>query len=102
MEQHKSDRHVHDKEQASSQQVLVFIQSTVSPHLLRVSCLPDQPLRSWLRNIRQKVGIDERLEREQARDRCHAALKPMRSATTLDTWLAEYDHAVTEAELYGV
>lgn len=26
----------------------------------------------------------------------------MRSATTLDTWLAEYDHVVTEAELYGV
>jgi hypothetical protein len=102
VEQYKGDRHEFEKEQTSLQQIVAFIQSTVSPHLLRTCCLPDLPLRQWITNLKSTVGVDEQIEQERARDRYHASLKPTRSATNWDTWLAEYDQAATEAETYRV
>jgi hypothetical protein len=102
VEQYKSDRHEYEKEKASLQHIVAFIQSTVSPHLLRTCCLPEQPLKQWITNLKLTVGIDEQIEQERARDRYLAALKPMRSASNWDTWLAEYDQAATEAETYRV
>ena len=102
VEQYKGDRHDYEKEQSSLQQVVAFIQSTVSPHLLRTCCLPDLPIRQWITNLKLTVGVDERIEQERARDRYQASLKPMRSAANWDTWLAEYDQAATEAETYQV
>lgn len=102
IEQYKGDRHEFEKEQSSLQQVVAFIQSTVSPHLLRTCCLPEQPLRQWITNLKLTVGVDEQIEQERARDRYQASLKPMRSATNWDTWLSEYDQAATEAETYKV
>jgi hypothetical protein len=101
-EQYKGDRHEFEKEQSSLQQIVAFIQSTVSPHLLRTCCLPELPIRQWITNLKLTVGVDERIEQERARDRYQASLKPMRSATNWDTWLAEYDQAATEAETYRV
>ena len=102
VEQYKGDRHDFEKEQSSLQQIVAFIQSTVSPHLLRTCCLPELPIRQWITNLKLTVGVDERIEQERARDRYQASLRPMRSATNWDTWLAEYDQAATEAEIYKV
>ena len=46
----------------------------------------------------ETVGVDKEEERERARSRYLTALKPMKQASTWDAWLAEYDHAATEAE----
>lgn len=102
VEQYKGDRHEFEKEQSSLQQIVAFIQSTVSPHLLRTCCLPELPIRQWITNLKLTIGVDERIEQERARDRYQASLRPMRSATNWDTWLAEYDQAATEAETYRV
>lgn len=102
LEQYKSDRHEYEKERTSMQQIVAFIQSTVSPHLLRTCCLPDKPLRQWITDLQLTVGVDEQIEQERARDRYLSALKPMRSVSQWDTWLAEYDQAATEAETYRV
>ena len=101
VEQYKSDRHEYEKEQASLQHIIAFIQSTVSPYLLRTCCLPEQPLKQWIINLKLTAGIDEQIE-ERARDRYLAALKPMTTASNWDTWLVEYDQAATEAEIYRV
>ena len=102
VKQYKSDRHEYEKEQASLQHIVAFIQSTVSPHLPRTCCLPDQPLRQWITNLKVTVGVDDRFEKERARDRYLTSLNPMRNASNWDTWLAEYDQAATEAEINNV
>lgn len=91
VEQFKNDRHEYEKERASLQHIVAFIQSTVSPHLLRTCCLPEKSLRQWITDLQLTVGVDEQTEQERARDRFLAALRPMRSASQWDTWLAEYD-----------
>ncbi|PVH91567.1 hypothetical protein DM02DRAFT_606418 [Periconia macrospinosa] len=102
VEQYKNDRHEFEKEQASLQHIVAFIQSTVSPHLLRTCCLPEKSLRQWIADLKLTVGVDEQIEQERARDRYLASLRPMRSASQWDIWLAEYDQAATEAETYRV
>jgi hypothetical protein len=102
LEQYKSDRHEYEKEQSSLQHIVAFIQSTVSPHLLRTCCLPDKPLRQWIADLQKTIGMSDQLEQEQARARYRAALKPMRSPQQWDTWLAEYDEAAAEAEAFQV
>ena len=81
---------------------MAFIQSTVSPYLLRTCCLPDNSLRQWITDLQLTVGVDEQIEQERARERYLASLKPMRSVLHWDTWLAEYDEAATEATKYRV
>ncbi|KAG9380525.1 hypothetical protein A1F94_009420 [Pyrenophora tritici-repentis] len=102
MEQYKSDRHRYEKEQSSFQHIMTLIQSSVSPHLLRTCCLPDKTLREWIANLQLTVGVDDETEKDRARERYLAALRPMRSAAQWDTWLAEYDQAATHAETYNV
>ncbi|KAI1680228.1 hypothetical protein KJE20_10868 [Pyrenophora tritici-repentis] len=58
--------------------------------------------KDWIKNLRAHVGITIETEREQARQRYYSALKPPRSANNWDTWLAEYNQAVTEAETLKV
>ena len=74
----------------------------MSQHLLRTCCLPDKPLRQWITDLQSTAGVDERIEQERARERYLSALKPMRSVLQWDIWLAEYDQAATEAEIYQV
>ncbi|KAI1676615.1 gag-pre-integrs multi-domain protein [Pyrenophora tritici-repentis] len=102
MEQYKSDRHQYEKEQSSFQHIMTLIQSSVSPHLLRTCCLPDKTLREWIINLKLTVGVSDRTEKERTRERYLASLKPMRTPNQWDTWLAEYDQAATEAEVYSV
>jgi len=97
-EKYKSDRHNYEKEQSSLQHIIAFIQSTVNPHLQRTCCQPEEPVMEWISNLKAKVGIEERLEREQARNRYYKSLEPMRNAAHWETWLADYDQAATEAE----
>jgi hypothetical protein len=97
-EQYKSDRHEYEKQQASLQHIVSFIQSTVSPHLLRTCCSSKKPIRQWIIDIQRTTGMSDQLEQEQARNRYRASLKPMRNPQQWDTWLAEYDEAAAEAE----
>jgi hypothetical protein len=97
-EQYKSDRHEYEKQQTSLQQIVAFIQSTVSPHLLRTCCTSKKPVRQWIIDIQKTTGMSDQLEQEQARTRYRASLKPMRNPQQWDTWLAEYDEAAAEAE----
>ena len=102
LEAYKSADRKYQEERTSWDKVVVLIQQTVSPHLMKNCCKPGQPIRIWLATLKDTVGIDAEEERERARDRYLAALKPMRQAGSWDTWLSEYDHAATTAETEGV
>jgi len=102
VEKYKDDSQQFEKEQASLKHIAAFIRLTVSPHLLRTCCLPDNSIRQWITDLQLTVGFGEQIEQEQARERYLASLKPMRSALHWDTWLAEYDQAATDAETYRV
>jgi hypothetical protein len=102
LEEYKNKDKKYQEERASLDKIVVYIQQTVSPHLMKNCCKPGQPIRTWLATLRDTVGIDAEEERERARDRYLAALKPMRQASSWDTWLTEYNHAATTAETEGV
>lgn len=90
------------EERSNLDKVVVFIQQSVSTHLMKNCCKPGEPIRSWLISLKKTVGIDADEERLRARHRYLAALKPMRQPGNWDTWLIEYDHAATNAETEGV
>ena len=98
LESYKAADREYREERASLDKVVVFIQHTVSPNLMKSCCKPGESLRAWLVKLKQTVGIDAREERLRARQRYLAALKPMRQASSWDTWLTEYDLAATNAE----
>ena len=98
LEAYKLDDKEYREEKANMDKIVVFIQSTVSPHLMRNCCKPGESVRQWIRSLMETVGVDKEEERERARSRYLTALKPMKQASTWDAWLAEYDHAATEAE----
>lgn len=102
IEPYKSEHRKFEDEQAKLDKVVVFIQQTVLPHLMKNCCKPGESIRNWLITLKDTVGIDAEEECERARDRYLAALKPMRNAGSWDTWLNEYDHAATTAETEGV
>jgi hypothetical protein len=74
----------------------------VTPHLQRTCCLPSLSLRQWITNLKNTTGVDSEQEREEARTRYHAALKPLTRLSAWDDWLAEYDQAAIEVEIYSV
>ena len=90
------------EERANLDKVVVFIQQSVSTHLMKNCCKPGEPIRLWLISLKKTVGIDADEERLRARHRYLAALKPMRQPGNWDIWLTEYDHAATNAETEGV
>jgi hypothetical protein len=102
LEEYKNKDKKYQKERASLDKLVVYIQQTVSPHLMKNCCKPGQPIRTWLATLKDTVGVDAKEERERARDRYLAALKSMRQASSWETWLAEYNHAATTAETEGV
>ena len=102
LETYKAADREYREERANLDKVVVFIQNTVSPNLMKSCCKPGDSLRAWISNLKQTVGIDAREERLRARQRFLAALKPMRNPGNWDTWLNEYDQAATNAESEGV
>ncbi|KAI1556579.1 hypothetical protein PtrEW4_012138, partial [Pyrenophora tritici-repentis] len=102
MEQYKTKYARYKTEITNLQHIMILVQSTVAVHLQRTCCPPDGSIRDWIKNLRAHVGITIETEREQARQRYYSALKPPRSANNWDTWLAEYNQAVTEAETLKV
>jgi hypothetical protein len=102
LEAYKIANREYREEQANMDKVVMFIQHSVSPHLMKNCCKLGEPIRAWLISLKQTVGIDAEEERLQARHRYLAALKPMRQPGSWDTWLLEYDHAATNAETEGV
>jgi hypothetical protein len=102
LEEYKNKDKKYQEEQASLDKIVVYVQQTVSPHLMKNCCKPGQPIRTWLATLRDTVGINAEEERERAHDRYLAALKPMRQASSWDTCLTQYDHAATTAETEGV
>ncbi|EMD58236.1 hypothetical protein COCSADRAFT_74237, partial [Bipolaris sorokiniana ND90Pr] len=102
MELYKVDFAKYKAEVANLQQIKILIQSTVAAHLQRTCCPPSGSIKDWIKNLKAQVGITIENEREQARQRYHNALKPPRLASNWDTWLAEYNQALTEAETLKV
>lgn len=102
MERYKAIYAEYKAEITNLQHIVIWIQSTVAAHLQRTCCPPDGSIRDWIKNLRTHVGITREAEQEQARQRYHNALKPPRSVNTWDTWLAEYNQAITEAETLNV
>jgi len=91
----------YEKQQTSVQQIVLFIQSTVTSHLQKTCCEVTQSHKQWISNLRSTVGVDDRFEKERARERYRNAIKPLRSTNTWEIWLAEYDQAATESEAIG-
>ena len=102
LEANKSAERKWMEERSNLDKIVVLIQQTVLPHLMKNCCKPGKPIRTWLSTLKETVGIDAEEERERARDRYLNALKPMRNPGGWDIWLSEYDHAATNAETEGV
>jgi len=102
LELYKIMERKYEEEQSRLDKITTVIQSTVSTHLQNNCCLPTLSIREWIKNLIDTVGIDVKEEYDRARKRYYDALKPMRSAAQWQPWLAEYDHAATEAETNGV
>ncbi|PVH93318.1 hypothetical protein DM02DRAFT_696302 [Periconia macrospinosa] len=79
MERYKLRLSEYKAEKASLQQIVMFIQSTVTPHLQRTCCLPDTTLKEWVTKLKATVGVDAKLELQHANERYQAALKPPRT-----------------------
>jgi hypothetical protein len=80
LEEFKNKDRKYQEERASLDKMVVYLQQTVSPHLMKNCCKPGQPIRTWLSTLKETVGIDAEEERERARDRYLSALKPIRQA----------------------
>ena len=97
---------IHDREyreeNANFEKVVLYIQASVSQHLQRNCCKPGESIRHRITSLMETVGVDKEDERDRARARYLQALKPMRHPSNWDTWLTEYDHAATEAEMNNV
>lgn len=102
LESFKIKDRAYSEERSSLDKIVVYIQSSVSSHLMKNCCKPGETIRAWLISLRDTVGIDAEEERLQARYRYLAALKPMRQPSNWETWLTEYDHAATDAETEAV
>jgi hypothetical protein len=99
---YKMDLHDYETQQKNLQHIVLLIQSTVAPYLLKTCCLPGHTIVQWLANLKLTAGVDDRIEQERARTRYQAALKPMRNIHNWGTWLWEYEMAATEATLHQV
>ena len=98
LETYKIAERKYQEESASMDKLMVLLQNTVSSHLMKTCCRPGESFRTWITALKDTVGIDDEEERERARDRYLAALKPMKQPSNWDTWLIEYDHAASTAE----
>ncbi|KAG6290461.1 hypothetical protein E4U09_004412 [Claviceps aff. purpurea] len=102
LDAYKVKQHKYEKEVIGIDAITQLVQSTVATHLQDSCCDPDDSLQQWIANLRRRVGIDDRVEKENARKRYKAALQPMRSPSQWDTWLTEYDQASSHAESVGL
>jgi hypothetical protein len=102
LEEYKNKDKKYQEEQAGLDKMVVYIQQTVSPHLMKNCCKPGQLIRTWLATLKDIVGIDAEEGRECARDQYFSALEPMRQASSWDTWLTKYNYAATTAETKGI
>ncbi|KAG6049100.1 hypothetical protein E4U16_003851, partial [Claviceps sp. LM84 group G4] len=98
LDAYKVKQHKYEKEAIGIVTIIQLIQSTVATHLQDSCCNPDDPLQQWIANLRRRVGIDDRMEKESAHKRYKTALRPMRNPNHWDTWLTEYDQASSHAE----
>lgn len=100
---YKDDKDEYEKEQKAQQNIVAFIQSTVSPHLQRICCNPEKTLREWITNLQATVGSDDQYEKDRARKRYRRALETRNLTTTKwDIWLLELERAASEAEAIGL
>lgn len=102
MDKYKSRYARYNKEASSLQQIVLFIQLSVTPYLQRTCCMPGKTLKEQIKQLKAKVGITPTFERELARKRYYDALKPPRTVNIQDTQLVEYDHTSTDAETLSV
>lgn len=102
MDKYKVRYAAYKTESANLQHIMALIQATVSQYLQRTCCPPDQSIKQWIANLQAEAGITQDYERKLARTRYRNALKPPRSVTSWDTWLTEYNQAITEAEVLRV
>jgi hypothetical protein len=89
------------EEKANLDKLVALIQSTTSVYLQTNCCTPGQSIRQWIANLTETVGVDPLYEQRRTRTRYQESLKPMRAAGSWAPWLAEYDHAATEAAYNG-
>ncbi|KAG5931442.1 hypothetical protein E4U60_006087 [Claviceps pazoutovae] len=97
LDAYKVKQHKYEKEVTGIDTITQVVQSTIATHLQESCCDPDDPLQQWIANLRRCVGIDDRVEKENARKRYKAAHQPMRIPNPWDTWLTEYDQASSHA-----
>jgi hypothetical protein len=62
LEKYKNKDKKYQEERASPAKRVVYIQQTVSPHLMKNCCKPGQSIRTWLATLKDTVGIDAKEE----------------------------------------
>ncbi|KAF3030359.1 hypothetical protein E8E11_000207 [Didymella keratinophila] len=102
LEAYKLQEKEYQEEHTRYGQLISHILGTVSPHLHLSCCESGKTVREWVVLLQETVGVDAQEERTHARERYHAALKPMRASSQWETWLMEYDQAATRAEALQV
>ncbi|KAG6039206.1 hypothetical protein E4U19_007121 [Claviceps sp. Clav32 group G5] len=73
LDAYKVRQHKYEKEVTGIDTITQLIQSTVATHLEDSCCDPDDPLQQWIANIKRCIGIDDRVEKKNARKRYKAA-----------------------------
>jgi hypothetical protein len=66
------------EKKANLKKVVLYIQATVSQHLQRNCCKPEESIRQWITSLMETVGVDKGDKRDRTRARYLQALKPMR------------------------
>ena len=92
----------YQEERTKYEKLIEHILATVSPHLQLSCCESGKSVREWMISLQETVGVDTQEERTKAREKYHAALRPMRTPSNWETWLTDYDRAATRAETLEV
>jgi hypothetical protein len=93
----------HRDQRRAIQQVVNYIQQTVSSHIFSTCCLPTKTYHQWIAAITKSVGIDK----QEVRNRARAEYKWLlhqgapKKLTQWDIWLQKYHEAATNAEVHG-
>ncbi|KAG6288191.1 hypothetical protein E4U46_003471 [Claviceps purpurea] len=99
---YKTANDLYEKDKKHLGKLMQMVQSSVSMHYKDTCCNPERPLQHWIATLYVTAGDDDRHEQDQARDRYHKALQPMRNPNNWELWLVRYDEAASYAQKNGV
>jgi hypothetical protein len=87
----------YDKQDKAVSKVKEWIRKTVSPHLQRVCCKPEESLRRWYEVLKKQVAIFEFQIRNEVADKYAQAIRPLTKAKDTSKWIKAWEEAMSLA-----